>query len=334
MRYRRLGRTNLKVSVVGVGAWQFGGAWGKAFEPDEVGRILVRAAELGINFIDTAECYGDHVSESLIGPAIQGRREEWVLATKFGILFGKDGPVGIDGRPEHVVAYCEESLRRLRTDSIDLYYLHRVDPEVPVAETVGAMGQLVEAGKVRSLGLSEVNSATLRRAHEIHPITAVQSEYSLWTRDPEEGLLETCRELGVAFVPFSPLGRGMLTGSLASPAELEASDMRHRFPRFQAEHFERNRALVDALSNLAESKGCRPGQLALAWVMAQGEYVVPIPGTKRVDRLEENAGAASLKLEPADLQRLASIFVKEAISGDRYPPAMMSSVQRETSASC
>jgi aryl-alcohol dehydrogenase-like predicted oxidoreductase len=329
MEQRTLGPGGPEVSALGLGCMSMSMAYGT---PDRASSeaTLRRALELGINFFDTANVYGNGHNEELLGEVLEADRSRIVLATKFGILFGESGPVGLDGRPDHVASYCEESLRRLRTDSIDLYYLHRVDPEVPVAETVGAMARLVEAGKVRCLGLSEVNSATLRRAHEIHPITAVQSEYSLWTRDPEAGLLDTCRELGVAFVPFSPLGRGMLTGSLTSPAELESSDMRRRFPRFQAEHFEHNRALVDALSRLAEAKGCRPAQLALAWVMAQGEHVVPIPGTKRVARLEENAGAASVRLSPAELERLASIFAQEAISGDRYPPAMMGSVQRET----
>lgn len=302
-------------------------AYGKP-DPREAEATLQRAFELGINFFDTANVYGNGHNEELVGRVLAPVRNQIVLATKFGIVVDK-GKRGLDARPEIIADRCEESLRRLRTDVIDLYYLHRVDPSVPVEESVGAMGALVEVGKVRALGLSEVNSETLRRAQAIHPIAAVQSEYSLWTRDPEDGLLETCRELDVALVAFSPLGRGMLTGQLDSPDQLEDGDMRRRFPRFQAEHFEANRALVRQLESLSKEKGCTPGQLALAWVLAQDSHVLAIPGTKRVARVEENAGAGDLTLSAHEKDRLDQLFGRKAVAGPRYPESLMQSIQRE-----
>lgn len=302
-------------------------AYGEA-DPVEARATLVRALELGVTFFDTANVYGNGHNERFVGEVLGADRDKFVLASKFGIVLTGDGGRGIDGRPESAARCCDESLERLGCDVIDLYYLHRADPEVPIEDTVGGMAELVKAGKVRCLGLSEVNSATLRRAHSVHPIAAVQSEYSLWTRDPEDGLLATCEELGTTFVPFSPLGRGMLTGALQSVGRLPDEDMRRRFPRFQDEHFENNRRLVEAFCERAAAKGCEPGQLALAWVLARGNSV-PIPGTKRVARLEENVGAAAVSLDPDEVEALAALFPAEQISGDRYPPALMRTVQRE-----
>jgi len=295
-------------------------------DPIESEATLRRALELGITFLDTANAYGSGHNEEFVG-RILGGRDDVVLATKFGIVNRKDRR--IDGRPEQVAERCEESLGRLGRETIDLYYLHRVDPLVPVEETVGAMAELVKSGKVRHLGLSEVNSATLRRAHAVHPITAVQSEYSLWTRDPENGLLDACRELGVGFVPFSPLGRGMLTGAIHGNSSFGEKDLRRKMPRFQAEHFETNRNLVTRLGEIAEARGCRPGQLAIAWVLAQGDFIAPIPGTKRVATLEENAAAAEISLSAAESTELDQLFAKGRVSGPRYPEAMMKTIQRE-----
>ncbi len=305
-------------------------AYGKA-DPAEARATLERALELGVTFFDTANVYGNGHNERFVGEVIGARRSEFVLASKFGIVLSADGGRGVDGRPECAARCCDESLERLGCEVIDLYYLHRADPEVPIEDTVGAMAELVKAGKVRCLGLSEVNSETLRRAHAIHPIAAVQSEYSLWTRDPEAGLLATCDELGTTFVPFSPLGRGMLTGALQSLERMPEEDMRRRFPRFQDEHFEKNRKLVEAFCERAAAKGCAPGQLALAWVLAQHRSV-PIPGTKRVARLEENIGAASVTLDADEVEALGALFPPDQISGDRYPPGLMRTVQREEGA--
>lgn len=327
MQKRSLGDSGPKVSAIGLGCMSMSMAYGEP-DPEEAEATLLRALELGIDFFDTANAYGSGHNEELIGRVLAPHRKRFVLATKFGIVRDK-GKRGLDGRPEIVADRCEESLQRLQTDVIDLYYLHRVDPKVPVEESVGAMARLIETGKVRALGLSEVNSATLRRAQAIHPISAVQSEYSLWTRDPEDGLLDTCRELGVALVAFSPLGRGMLTGQLNSPDQLEDRDMRRRFPRFQAQYFEANRALVRQLEALSQEKGCTPGQLALAWILAQGPHLLAIPGTKRVARVEENAAAGDLTLSPAERSVLDKLFAREAVAGPRYPESLMTSIQRE-----
>jgi len=288
-----------------------------------------RALELGINFLDTADIYGPFTNEELVGRAIRGRREEVVLATKCGFVPGEEGtPSRVDGTPAHIRAACDASLGRLGVRSIDLYYLHRVDPRTPIEESVRAMAGLVEEGKVRYLGLSEVGSRTLRRASAVHPITAVQSEYSLWTRDPEEGILAACRELGVGFVPFSPLGRGFFSGTVRSLEGLPSNDFRRGVPRFAEENFSKNLSLVDRFGEVARAKGCSPAQLALAWLLAQGEEIVPIPGTKRRKYLEENAGAAEVALSATDLTHLNEMFPKGSFAGERYGPASMALVDR------
>ena len=290
--------------------------------PDEEQALATihRARELGIDFLDTADMYGPFTNERLVGRAIEGRRDEFVVATKFGNVRGEDGSfLGISGKPDYVLAACEASLKRLGTDHIDLYYQHRVDKEVPIEETVGAMAELVEQGKVRYLGLSEASPDTIRRAHGVHPISALQTEYSLWTRDVEAEILPTVRELGIGFVAYSPLGRGFLSGRYRSPDDFHETDSRRvRFPRFERENLERNLAIVDRIEELAHEKGAEAGQLALAWVMRQGEDVVPIPGTKRVRYIEENAAAAEVELSDEDLRRLDEIAPPGAAAGDRY----------------
>jgi aryl-alcohol dehydrogenase-like predicted oxidoreductase len=304
-------------------------AYGRA-DPVESERTLHRALDIGVTFLDTANVYGRGHNEELIGRVLRRRRSEIVLATKFGIVATEDGIRGIDGHPERVAARCEESLGRLRTDVIDLYYLHRVDPQVPIEDTVGAMARLVEVGKVRCLGLSEVSARTLRRAHRVHPITAVQSEYSLWTRDPEEHVLPACRELGVGFVPFSPLGRAMLTGAIQSAETVSGEgDLRASMPRFDGENLERNLRLVEALSGVARGRGYTRGQLALAWLLAKGNDVAPIPGTKRVRYLEENAAAADVELEASEVEELDSLFAPANVAGDRYAPELMRLLDRD-----
>jgi len=288
-----------------------------------------RALDLGVNFLDTADMYGPHTNEVLVGNAIRDRRDEVVLATKFGIVRGSDPTArGISGRPEYVRAACEGSLRRLGLDHIDLYYQHRVDPNVPIEETVGAMGELVKEGKVRFLGLSEANGDTIRRAHATHPITALQSEYSLWTRDPESGPLPACRELGIGLVAYSPLGRGFLTGTVTRFEDFDQDDFRRHSPRFQGENFQKNLDLVKKIEELAEAKGCKPSQLALAWVMAQGEDITPIPGTKRVKYLEENVAALDVTLSREELQAIDEAFPPDAVAGERYPASSINSIQR------
>jgi aryl-alcohol dehydrogenase-like predicted oxidoreductase len=294
---------------------------------------LERALELGITFYDTADMYGPYTNEELVGRFLRGdrgRRDRVVIATKFGIVRDPANPQvrGISGKPDYVRSSCEGSLRRLGVETIDLYYLHRVDPDTPIEETVGAMARLVEEGKVRFLGLSEAGPETLRRAHATHPITALQSEYSLWSRDPEDGALAACRELGVGFVPYSPLGRGFLTGQIQRFEDLEPDDYRRHSPRFQGENFQKNLDLVQRIGEIAKSKGCTPAQLALAWVLAQGEDLVPIPGTKRRKYLEENVGAVDVELTPEDLRRIDEVAPKGAAAGMRYPEAMMASVGR------
>jgi len=283
-------------------------------------RVIHRALELGINFLDTADMYGPHTNELLVGKAIAGRRAESVIATKFGMVRSNDPAFrGVCGRPEYVRSSCDGSLKRLGIDTIDLYYQHRVDPQVPIEETVGAMADLVRAGKVRYLGLSEASPATIRRAHKVHPITALQTEYSLWSREPEDEILATVRELGIGFVAYSPLGRGFLTGQLRHFEDFAPDDYRRMSPRFQGENFAKNLELVERIGEMARERGCTASQLALAWVMAQGEDIVPIPGTKRLKYLEENAQAAAIQLTQVDLGRIEAIFPKDAAAGHRYP---------------
>jgi aryl-alcohol dehydrogenase-like predicted oxidoreductase len=301
--------------------------YGSADESEALATIH-RALDLGVNFLDTSDMYGPHTNEQLVGQAIADRRDEVVLATKFGITRDPKDPTdrGVNGRPEYVARACDASLRRLAVDHIDLYYQHRVDPGVPIEETVGAMAELVDAGKVRFLGLSEAAPATIRRAHVIHPISALQTEYSLWSRDVEEEILPTLRELGIGLVAYSPLGRGFLTGQITSPDDFAPDDFRRRNPRFQGANFERNLQLVDRVREIAREKDCTPGQLALAWVMAQGDDIVPIPGTKRRTYLEENVAAADLELSAEDLERIDAAAPVGAAAGDRYPD--MSAVNR------
>jgi len=287
------------------------------------------ALELGVNFLDTADIYGPFTNEELVGRAIKGRRDEVVLATKFGNVRDAEGKfIGVNGQPQYVHSACEASLRRLNVETIDLYYQHRVDPDTPIEETVGAMAQLVDEGKVRHLGLSEAAVTTIRRAHSVHPITALQTEYSLWSREPEDGLLDACRELGIGFVPYSPLGRGFLTGQIKSYEDLAPDDSRRNGPRFQGENFQKNLELVKRIKEIAAEKGCTPAQLALAWVLAQGKDIAPIPGTKRRKYLEENVGALEVRLTADDLRRIDEIAPKGVAAGDRYPEAAMKAVNR------
>jgi len=288
-----------------------------------------RALELGICFLDTSDAYGVGRNEKLVGEAIRGKREQVVLATKFGIVRGADGGrLGINGKPEYVRSACEASLKRLGVEVIDLYYQHRVDPNTPIEETVGAMADLVQAGKVRFLGLSEASAKTIARAHAVHPITAIQSEYSLWTREPEQEILPTCRKLGIGFVAYSPLGRGFLTGRFKTFADLPEDDNRRHHPRFQGENFQRNLNLVHRVEDIAKEKDCQPSQLVLAWLLAQGKDIVPIPGTKQRKYLEQNAGALNVKLSREDLDLLESVFPLGAAAGERYPEAVMRTINR------
>jgi aryl-alcohol dehydrogenase-like predicted oxidoreductase len=294
-------------------------------DPDEGESLATihRAIELGMNFLDTSDMYGNGHNEELVGRAIADRRDRVILATKFGNIRRPDGTTDVDGRPEYVAAACEASLKRLRVDHVDLYYQHRVDANVPIEETVGAMARLVKQGKVRYLGLSEAGAGTIRRAHATHPIAALQTEYSLWTRDAEAEILPTCRELGIGYVAYSPLGRGFLTAKLQGPDALSSSDRRRQMPRFQGENLARNVRLLQTLEVLAKAKGCTPAQIAIAWVLAQGEDVVPIPGTKRRTYLEENARAAEVSLSPAELTRLNDTFRPGVAAGERYPAAQL-----------
>jgi aryl-alcohol dehydrogenase-like predicted oxidoreductase len=326
MQTRSLGGS-LSVSALGLGCMGMSEFYGTSDEAEAL-EVIARALDLGCTFLDTADMYGPFTNEQLVGKAIAGRRDDVVLATKFGNERKPDGSrVGVNGRPEYVRSACDASLERLGVDVIDLYYQHRVDTTVPIEETVGAMAELVEAGKVRRLGMSEAAPETLRRGHATHPITALQTEYSLWTRDPEDnGVLATCRELGVGFVAYSPLGRGFLTGQITSPDDLEEGDFRRHHPRFQGENFQRNLDLVDKVREIAREKGCTPGQLALGWLLAQGDDVVPIPGTKRVRYLEENLAALDVSLTAAELRRIDEVAPVGVTSGDRY--ADMSTVHR------
>jgi aryl-alcohol dehydrogenase-like predicted oxidoreductase len=323
---RRLGRQGLETSAIGLGCMGMSEFYGTADE-DEAIRTIHRAFELGVNFLDTADMYGPFKNERLVGRAIAGRREEVVLATKFGNVRSLEGQrLGIRGDRLYVLAACDASLERLGTDYIDLYYQHRVDPDTPIEETVGAMAELVEAGKVRYLGLSEAAPETIRRANAVHPISALQSEYSLWTRDSENEVLPTIRELGIGFVPYSPLGRGFLSGRFRSPEDIPEGDFRRENPRFQGANFNRNLELVERVEELAAEKDVTPGQLALAWVLAQGDDIAPIPGTTRVGHLEENVAASEIELTDDDLRELESVFPMGAAAGERY--ADMSQVNR------
>ena len=325
MKTRTLGR-DLIVSEIGLGCMGMSEFYGPGDEAESLATIHL-ALDLGVTFLDTADMYGPFTNEVLVGKAIAGQRERVVLATKFGNERLPDGTrVGINGTPDYVRKACDASLQRLGVAYIDLYYQHRVDKSTPIEDTVGAMAELVQAGKVKHLGLSEASPATIRRAHAVHPITALQSEYSLWSRDPEGELLATLRELGIGFVPYSPLGRGFLTGQFKTPEDIPEGDFRRNNPRFQGENFTRNLKLVEELKTMAQEKDATPGQLALAWVLSQGPDIVPIPGTKRTKYLRENVGAADVALTPEDLRRLDAIAPKEAAAGERYPD--MSSIDR------
>jgi aryl-alcohol dehydrogenase-like predicted oxidoreductase len=328
MEQRTLGTQGLRVSALGLGCMGMSQSYGPADDQESVATIH-RALDLGVTFLDTADMYGPFTNERLVGRAIAGRREEVVLATKFGNQRRPDGGwVRVNGRPEYVHSACDASLERLGVDHVDLYYQHRVDPSVPVEETWGAMKELVEAGKVRHLGISEAAPATIRRANAVHPVAALQSEYSLFTRDPEGELLATVRELGIGFVAYSPLGRGFLSGRLtgSSPGEFADDDFRRGHPRFEGENFARNLQLVERVRRLAGEKGATPAQLAIAWVLAQGDDVVPIPGTKRRRYLEENLAALQVRLDPGDLAAIDEVAPRDAVAGDRYTPAMMARV--------
>jgi aryl-alcohol dehydrogenase-like predicted oxidoreductase len=327
MEKRALGRQGLTVSALGLGCMGMSEFYGARDEQESVATIH-RALDLGLDFLDTADVYGPHTNEELVGRAIRGKRGQVVLATKFGIVRDPANKMlrGINGKPDYVRAACDASLQRLGVDTIDLYYQHRVDPQTPIEDTVGAMAELVRAGKVRYLGLSEAGSATLRRAMAVHPISALQSEYSLWTRDPEDGVLATCRELGIGFVPYSPLGRGFLTGEIRRFEDLADDDYRRFSPRFQGENFQKNLDLVAQVQAIAKEKGCTAAQLALAWVMAQGTDLVPIPGTKRRKYLEENLAALEVELSRDDLRRIDEVAPAGAAAGPRYPEFMMAFV--------
>lgn len=331
MKTRKLG-SHLAVSTVGLGCMGMSHAYGGQDEQDAI-RTLHRAVEIGVTFFDTAEAYGPFENEVLVGKALKPYRDRVVIATKFGFRIdaskkGAAAMSGVDSRPEHVREVAEASLKRLGVETIDLLYQHRVDPQVPIEDTVGAMAELVREGKVRALGLSEASAAVLRRAHAVHPIAALQSEYSLWTRDPEGEILDTCRELGIGFVPFSPLGRGYLTGKIQKPEDFGADDFRRTLPRFSAENMAANAALVKTLEEMATQRGVTAAQLALAWVIGQGDFIVPIPGARKIGHLEQNVAAADLDLSPQELKTLGDMLAPEKFAGKRYGEAAMSLTNR------
>jgi aryl-alcohol dehydrogenase-like predicted oxidoreductase len=324
MKMRKLGHNGPMVSALGLGCMGMSEFYGPGDETESIATIH-RALELGVNFLDTADVYGPFKNEELVGKAIKGKRDQIILATKFGMVRDPNNPSarGVNGKPEYVRQACENSLRRLGVDTIDLYYQHRVDPNTPIEDTIGAMAELVKEGKVKYLGMSEPSVKTLQRAAKIHPITALQNEYSLWTRDPENGILAACRELGITLVAYSPLGRGFLTGQIKKFDDLPQDDFRRGVPRFQGDNFQKNLHLVEKVNEIARQNKCTPSQLALAWVLAQGDDIVPIPGTKRQKYLEENLRALDIQLTPADLQRIEGAFPNGAVTGDRYAARTM-----------
>jgi aryl-alcohol dehydrogenase-like predicted oxidoreductase len=328
MIIKKIGRQGLKVSEIGLGCMGMSEFYGNAND-SESDKAIKKAYELGITFYDTSDMYGPYKNEILVGKALKDIRKNVVIATKFGIMRSEDPNVrGVNGRPEYVKTSCDGSLKRLGTDYIDLYYLHRVDPNTPIEDTVGAMGELVKSGKVKYIGLSEASAETIRRAHKEYPITALQTEYSLWTRDPEDEILPAVKELGIGFAAYGPLGRGFLTGRFATVDDLEKDDYRRHSPRFQGENFEKNLKLVDKIKELAKKRNIKPSQLALAWVLNQGDYIFPIPGSTKISHIEENIEATSIRLTKEELNQIDEMFPKGAASGMRYPDAMMKSVNR------